>query len=143
MPDDDLPAGPLDLPALDAMGDRAMEHPLVEDRRYHPDGLSPRRLELGLDDGQYPADVAEVRIDVRWFEGGRYSVHYLERHDDRTWQCRWDRHPKDGAPVAHFHPPPDAGESVEPSALDADHHLGVLFAVLDQVRERVGSLYEE
>jgi len=98
---------------------------------------------LSLNGRQYPSPVAAARLDVRWFEGGDYAVHYLETRDDDVWQCRWDRHPKPGAPTAHFHPPPDAASDVEPSQLQATHHLGVLFGVLDWITERTEQLHEE
>ena len=131
------PSGPLDIPTLTVLAQRAATHPLVSDWQFRPDSITPRVLELQVDSEQYPAMVDDVRVDIRWFKGGDYSVHYLERSPAKTWQCRWDRHPKPNAPTEHFHPPPTAEDIVEPSPLDADHHLGVLFAVLDWIGERV------
>ena len=133
--------GPLDVPTLDVMAQRATTHPLVGGWAFRLDSVSPRRLELPLDDEQYPPPVEEARLDVRWFEGGDYTVHYLETRGNEVWQCRWDRHPKPGAPRAHFHPPPDAATGVEPSTLQSTHHLGVLFGVLDWLTERVERLH--
>lgn len=137
MSDPDVPGGPLDVPTLEAIGQRAVTHPLVERWAFRPDSLSPRRLELVLDADGFPEPVEAARLDVRWFEGGDYTFHYLEFRGGDAWQCRWDRHPKPGAPMRHFHPPPDAAPVVEPSDVDASHPLGVLFSVLD----RVGSLH--
>ena len=109
---------------------------------FYPDAMSPRRLELSLDEDQYPSPIAEARLDIRWFEGGDYTVHYLETRDDDVWQCRWNRHSKPGAPKIHFHPPPDAASDVEPSNLQATHHLGVLFGVLDWITERIEKLHD-
>ncbi|WP_458190995.1 hypothetical protein [Haladaptatus sp. NG-WS-4] len=131
------PSGPLDIPTLTVLAQRAATHPLVSDWQFRPDSITPRVLELQVDSEQYPAAVDDVRVDIRWFEGGDYSVHYLEISADKTWQCRWDRHPKPNAPNEHFHPPPTAEDTVEPSPLDADHHLDVLFAVLDWIGDRV------
>ena len=133
--------GPLDVPTLEVMAQRATTHPLVDGWAFRPDALSPRRLELRLDEEQYPPPVAEARLDVRWFEGGDYTVQYLETRGEEVWQCRWDRHEKSGAPTAHFHPPPDAAATVESSPLGSTHHLGVLFAVLDWTVERVEGLH--
>lgn len=115
--------------------------------------MSPRRLELELDVAQYPASIDAARLDVRWFEGGDYTLHYLETDGDGAeaaqgtgnvrWQCRWDRHPKPGEPRSHFHPPPDASAEVVESGIDADHHLDVLFGVLDQIEQRIESLHAE
>lgn len=137
----DSPGGPIDVATLSVMARWASTHPLVERWAFQPDSLSPRRLELSLDADRYPAGVSSARIDVRWYEGGDYTVHYVESHGDDRWQCRWDRHPKPDAPETHFHPPPEASD-VEPSAVDASHHLGVLFAVLDRIDERVRTLHE-
>ena len=133
--------GPLDVPTLDAMAQRATTHPLVDGWAFQPDSVSPRRLELLLNDEQYPSPVEKAQLDVRWFEGGDYTVQYLETRGEDIWQCRWDRHPKPGAPRVHFYPRPDAATSVEPSTLQSTHHLGVLFGVLDWLTERVERLH--
>ena len=135
-------SGPLDIPTLEVIAQRAVTHPLVDGWMFQPDAISPRRLELSVDEGQYPSPITEVRLDIRWFEGGDYTVHYLETRDDDVWQCRWDRHSKPGAPKAHFHPPPDATSDVKPSNLQATHHLGVLFGVLDCITERIEQLHD-
>ena len=131
------------MAALDQVAQRVRSHPLVEEWRYRPDAISPRRLELVLDDARYPDGVTDVRLDVRWFENADYSVHYVESRPDATWQCRWDRHPKPDAPSSHYHPPPDASEDVHPSELDATHYLDVVFSVLDRVEVRVRTLHEK
>lgn len=141
MTGEEYSSGLLDVPTLEVLAQRAATHPIVEQWAFQPDAISPRRLELYLDDDQYPPSVAEARLDVRWFEGGDYTVHYLEMRGTDVWQCRWDRHSKPGAPAAHFHPPPDAASDVEPSILQATHHLGVLFGVLDWITERIEQLH--
>jgi hypothetical protein len=133
--------GPLDVPTLEVIAQRAVTHPLVDGWAFQPDAMSPRRLEFHLDDDQYPPSVVEARLDIRWFDGGDYTVQYLETGGDYVWQCRWDRHPKPGTPTAHFHPPPDA-VGVEPSVLVQTQHLGVLFGVLDWITERIEQLHE-
>jgi len=139
---DDSPGGPLDVPTLELLGRRAVSHGLVEEWALQPDSISPRHLEIRLDSKRYPPAVETARLDVGWYEGGEYTVHYVESRGDDRWQCRWDRHPKPDAPSAHFHPPPDAASEVEPSQIDDDHHLGVLFAVLDWTADRVAALHE-
>lgn len=140
MTPDDRSGAPLDVATLAVMGRRATTQPLVARWRFRPDAISPRVLELDLDIDQYPDAVTAARVDIRWFENGDYTVHYLETRDDDVWQCRWDRHPKSGAPMEHFHPPPNAASKVEPSELQASHHLGVLFAVLGWIGDRVQQL---
>lgn len=142
MSETDVSGGPLDVATLTVLAQRASTHPLVDDWTLQPDALSPRYLELRLDVDQYPAPVEAARLDIRWYEGGDYSVHYLESREGGRWQCRWDRHPKPDAPVAHFHPPPDGASDVAESGIDADHHLDVLFAVLDWVDGRVASIHD-
>jgi len=136
-------SGPLDVPTLDVMAQRAVTHPLVDGWAFQPDAMSPLWLELSLDENQYPSPITEARLVLRWFEGGDYTVHYLETRDDEVWQCRWDRHSEPKAPKAHFHSPPDAAADVEPSTLQATHHLGVLFGVLDWITERIEQLHDE
>lgn len=138
----DSPSGPLDVPVLSVLAQRAASHPLVDGCSFEPDSISPRELRIDLSAAQYPPVVDAARLDVRWFETDQYTVHYVETREDGRWQCRWDRHPKPDAPTAHYHPPPDASASVEPSPLDGTHHLDVLFAVLDWVRDRVQRLHE-
>ena len=135
------PGGPLDVGTLRLLGRTAVTHPLVSGWALRPDAISPRRLRLSLDGHQYPEPVDEVRLDIRWYSGGAYTVHYLERGEDHRWECRWDRHPKPGAPTAHHHPPPDAGPEVEPSTLDDAHPLGLLFDVLEWVADRLAGWY--
>lgn len=137
--DESAPEGRLDPTTLRTMDRRGGSHPLAETWHFRPDSVSPRYLELGLDVRAYPEGVTDARLDVRWFETGDYSIHYVENHDGVRYQCRWDRHPKSGAPRDHFHPPPDAGQPVE-SPLEP-HHLEVLFGVLDWVSERVEALH--
>lgn len=139
----DDPGGPLDVHSLAVIGRRATTHPLVEGWAFRPDELSPRRLEVRLDDGQYPASVTAVRLDVRWFEGDDYAIHYVESRGDDLWQCRWDRHPKPGGPETHLHPPPNASADVEPSPVDDTHSLGALFAVLEWIEARLETLHAE
>lgn len=139
---DDESGGPLDVATLGVLARRATTHPVVEGWTFQPDGLSSRYLEIRLDADQYPTGVETARLDVRWFEGGEYTVHYLESRREDRWQCRWDRHPKPGGPEAHFHPPPDASAGVEDTGLEGSHHLDVLFAVLDRVQARIESLHE-
>lgn len=142
---EDWSGGPLDVATLEVLARRGDTHPLVEGWAFQPDAVSPRRLELTLDDDQYPPVVETARLDVRWFEGGGYAIHYLESRDDEVWQCRWDRHPEPGEPDEHVHPPPDATSVVGPSDFQRTartHHLAVLFGVLDWVTERVKRLHE-
>ena len=134
-------SGRLDRPTMETIGRRAATDPLVESWRFEPDRIAPRSLVLTLDATAYPSAVDAARIDVHWFVTGDYYFHYVEEQNSSRFQCRWDRHPKTDAPRSHFHPPPDAG-GAEPSPL-GDHHLDVLFSVLDWVAERVERCHDE
>jgi len=97
--------------------------------------ISPRLLKLDLDAVLYSDDVAGPRLDVRWFAGGDYVIHYTESHTDVDWQCRPDRHPKPTAPRSRFHPPPDAA-GLKPSSITETQYLGVVFGVLEWIETR-------
>lgn len=137
----DSPGGAIDVATLEVLARRAGSHPLVADCTMQPDAISPRRLEVRLDAEQYPAPVTTVRLDVRWYDDGSYTLHYLESREGDRWQCRCDRHPKPGTPDEHFHPPPDASGAVERSCIETTDYLGVLFAVLDWAADRVATLH--
>ncbi|WP_435099756.1 hypothetical protein [Halorubrum sp. N11] len=146
MPDEDdtgdaTEGGRLDRTTMQTLGRRAETHPLVDTWRFEPDRLSPRSLVVSLDATAYPDAVDTARIEIHWFVTGDYYFHYVEKRGASQFQCRWDRHPKTDAPRSHVHPPADAS-GVESSPL-GDHHLAVLFAVLDWVTERVETLHDE
>lgn len=138
----EMPSGArLDRTTMQTLGRRAETHSLVDSWRFEPDRLSPRSLVISFESTAYPDAVGSARIDIHWFVTNDYYVHYVEDRGASRFQCRWDRHPKTNAPRCHFHPPPDAS-GVEPSPL-SDHHLEVLFTVLDWVSERVETLHDE
>ena len=88
MTGDDHTGGPLDVATLEVLARRAETHSLVNDWAFRPDRISPRRLALQLDDGQYPESVDAARVDVRWYEGGEYTFHYLESWEGDTFESR-------------------------------------------------------
>ena len=143
MTSEEYSSGPLDVSTLEVIAQRAVTHPLADGWMFYPDTVSPRWLELSLDENQYPSSIVEARLDVRWFESGDYTVHYVETRDNDIWQCRWDRYPKLGGSRPHFHPPPDAASDAEPSTLQATYHLGVLFGIFDWITERIEQLHDE
>ena len=69
--------GRLDRTTMETLAHRSETHPLVTSWAFHPDQLSPRRLEITLDSSAYPPAVTSVRLDIHWFVGGDYYVHYL------------------------------------------------------------------
>ena len=103
------PVGPVDYPILQQVRDLLLnEEPLVESAAFD-DPVNPTELivefSAGLD--------APGRMEITWWKRGAYRYHYTEPDDV---DFRFDNHPKDGVPNAHFHPPPDAGQA-EPSFL--------------------------
>ena len=137
--DDPPGGGRLDRTTMRTLGRRASTHPLVDSWAFEPEPISPRSLAITLDPTAYPGDVDAARLDIHWFVRDDYDVHYAEDRGESRFHCRWDRHPKTDAPRTHVHPPPDAGDP-EPSSL-GDHHLGVLFDVLDWIAARVETLH--
>ena len=133
-------SGALDLATLNVLARRANAHPLGAGWVYRPDPISPRRLEVSLDASQYPHEVEEVRLDIRWFEGGDHTFHYIETHDETVWQCRWDRHPNTHNTRLHFHEPP-AGTDISDLDLPSDHPLDVYSTVFEAIEHRIELLW--
>ena len=69
MTGEEYSSGPLDVPTLEVVVQRAVTHPLVDGWAFQPDAMLPRRLELSLDEDQYPLPIAEARLGTaRWRE---------------------------------------------------------------------------
>jgi len=68
-------------------------------------------------------------------------MHYVEDHDDETWECRWDRHPNPHNARLHFHEPPRA-ESVTDLSLCSLHPLEVYPTVLAAIEQRIETLWQ-
>lgn len=108
--------GPLDADAMEQVRETVVElDGLVDRERTGFDSLvDPTVLTVALEDGV--GDAESCRFDVRWYRSGHYSVHHV---DEGGVNYRYDRHPKDDAPDAHFHPPPDAPSAdAEPSCIE-------------------------
>lgn len=96
------PVGPVDYPVLQQTRDLLLsEEPLVESTAFD-DPVNPTELVVELSDGLESAG----RLEITWWKRGAYRYHYTE--PDGV-DFRFDNHPKEGAPNAHFHPPPNAG----------------------------------
>lgn len=129
--------GPPDRQTLRLLEEHLADDPLVASTVFEPSHHEPRSVVVRLDEDRYPPRVSRVRMDVRWFERGDYSFHYVEhRSDGSRWECRWDRHPNEHDPRSHFHRPPD-GQSVEPLSMPSHHPLEVYSTVLGALEERV------
>lgn len=104
---DDLagPVGPVDTVVLQQIRDLVLqEEPLVEETSFD-NPIGPTELVVELTTGMGD----KGRFEITWWQRGAYRYHYTERDGI---DFRFDRHPKDDAPDAHFHPPPDGGPPV-------------------------------
>ena len=129
--------GPPDRQTLRLLERVLGDEPVVVGTEFDPDGYEPRLLRVHLDDGRYPAAVTAVRLDVRWFTTGDFSMHYLETGEDGDrWECRWDRHPNSHDDRLHFHRPPD-GNVIESLVLPSLHPLDVASTVVAAVEKRI------
>ena len=96
------PIGPVSHPVLQQIREIFLtEEPLLETTQFDTP-VSPSELVIECQSGL----DAPGRFEITWWEAGAYRFHYTE--PDGV-DFRFDRHPKDGAPETHFHPPPDAG----------------------------------
>lgn len=97
------PVGPVSFPALQQIRDLLLnEEPLVESTAFD-DPMNPTELVVDLSTGL----DSSGRFEITWWQRDAYRFHYTE---PGGIDFRYDRHPKDGAPDAHFHPPPDGGQ---------------------------------
>lgn len=102
--------GPVSHPVLQQIREIFLaEEPLVETTRFDTP-ISPTELIVEFETGLNAAG----RFEITWWEQDAYRFHYTETDGV---DFRFDNHPKDSAPEAHFHPPPNAGVA-EPSILD-------------------------
>lgn len=76
--------------------------PLVEWATFDS-ALSPGEPRIRFADGIGDADWC--RFDLTWYTSGAYRFHHA---DSNGLDWRFDRHPNDHSPEAHFHEPPDA-----------------------------------
>ncbi|WP_276257986.1 hypothetical protein [Haloglomus litoreum] len=101
--------GPVDYPVLRQIRDLLLEEEPLVDSVGFDDPVNPTELVVefttGLD--------TPGRFEITWWASGAYRFHYTE---SSGFDFRFDNHPKDSAPDAHFHPPPDAGRA-QPSFL--------------------------
>lgn len=86
------------------------QEPLVTESSYD-DPFDPSTLRIHLSDGIGAAE--RTRFDIRFTDRSHYNVHHT---NDADVDFRWDRHPNDHSPLAHFHPPPDAATVDAPAS---------------------------
>lgn len=106
------PVGPVDYPVLRQVRDILLdEEPLIDTTGFD-DPVNPNELVVDLSSGY----ESPGRFEITWWKQGAYRYHYTEPDGI---DFRFDNHPKEDAPVAHFHPPADAGRA-EPSFLGGE-----------------------
>lgn len=134
--------GSPDRQTLQLLESHLSDDALVTKTAFEPDSYEPRLLSAALDPDRYPPAVESVRVDVRWFESGDFSIHYVEhRADDSRWECRWDRHPNVHNARLHFHQPPDGTDVVDLS-LASGHPLDVYATVFTAIETRIEAQWE-
>jgi hypothetical protein len=142
-PEDPVPdsTGPPDRQTLRLLERHLASDSLVAETAFDPDSYEPRLLQALLDTERYPDSVTAVRLDIRWFATGDFSIHYIEEHDEEDqWECRWDRHPNTHNTRLHFHQPPTATESTD-LELPSLHPLEVYSTVFTAIEQRLESLW--
>ena len=133
--------GPNDSEVLRAIRTRFATDDRFERVAFEPDSSRIRSVAARYDRSLTPESVRQARLDIRWYVGGDFSVHYVEdRTNGDRWECRWDRHPK---PIGreHFHPPPNAGDAVATEF--PDDYRDVCSIVTAYVAERFETLWSE
>lgn len=142
-PEDPVPdsTGPPDRQTLRLLERHLASDSLVGETAFDPDSYEPRLLQALLDTERYPDSVIAVRLDIRWFTTGDFSIHYVEEHDEEDqWECRWDRHPNTHNTRLHFHQPPTATEMTD-LELFSLHPLEVYSTVFTAIEQRLESLW--
>ena len=116
------------------VGSRPIESAkIVEEGNLH--------LRVGLSGDYYPNEAA-ARFEIRWYRNDDFNVHYQEKRRDGVWKCRWDRHPNAHNSRDYFHPLSAASRTGAEDAQWPDDHRDVCRLVLDDVEERIESLWK-
>lgn len=149
-PHDDLDASdaPVDFDLLDLIRERLCTSDRFRGAEYRPD-FAPESVVFYLEPGFYPSTVTDVKLEVKWFENGDFSIHYQENYVEGVdtpgerpgFAHRWDRHPNPHNSDDHVHPGPDAPTP----GVDADHPQhwqDVLGMVVEGIDERRNAFRE-
>ncbi|MFC3958957.1 hypothetical protein [Halovivax cerinus] len=132
---------PIDRPILESLQTHLQATAQVAEAVVS-DASGHLELHVTLSASYYPASVTEATLSVRWDTNDDFSVHYRESHEDRTWDCRWDRHPNSHNSRDHFHPPPGASTPGDDASWPVDYR-DVLRFVLGDVETRLTELWNE
>jgi hypothetical protein len=132
---------PIDRPILEFLQTRLQATTQV-DQATITDASGHLELQVSFASPYYPATVNEATLSVRWYTNDDFKIRYRESHPEGAWECRWDRHPNPHNTRNHFHPPPTAPTPGDDASWPADHR-DVLTLVLDEVEERIATLWDE
>ncbi|NHX37592.1 MULTISPECIES: hypothetical protein [Halolamina] len=132
---------PIDRPILEFHQTRLRATQQVEQATI-TDASGHLELHIVLDLAYYPASVDDAQLTIRWYTNDDFKIHYREVHPDHTWGCRWDRHPNPHNNRDHFHPPPAAPTPGDDASWPTDHR-DVLTLVLDEIEDRIATLWGE
>lgn len=132
---------PIDRPILEFLRDRLRATAQVS-RAAVTDESGHLALDVRIEPSNYPDGFDPGRLTVQWCRNDDFSAHYRDRGPDRSWECRWDRHPNPHNDRDHFHPPPSASIPGEDASWPDDHR-DVLSLVLEGVEERIATLWDD
>jgi len=132
---------PIDRPVLEFLETRLRRTGQVEWATI-TDASGHLELRVVFAPGYYPPTVDKSTMSVRWYTNDDFKIHCRERYPDGAWECRWDRHPNPHNTRDHFHPPPAAPTPGDDASWPADHR-DVVAHVLDEVADRVATLWDE
>lgn len=132
---------PIDRPILEFLQTRLTATNQVE-QAVITDATDLLELRVMFSQPYYPASVDKVTLAVRWYTNNDFKIHYREVRADSAWECRWDRHSNPYNTREHFHPPPTAPTLGEDASWPADYR-DVLTLVLDEIEQRIATLWDE
>ncbi|WP_117594468.1 hypothetical protein [Haloprofundus halophilus] len=132
---------PIDRPILEFLQTRLQATAQVAQATI-TDTNGHLELQVTLASSYYPELVEEATLTVRWYTNDGFKIHYREVHPNRAWECRWDRHPNPHNTRDHFHPPPAAPTPGNDASWPTDYR-DVLRLVLDEIEDRIASLWDK
>lgn len=132
---------PIDRPILEFLQTRLIATQQVE-QAVITDVNGHLELRVTFAQPYYPVLVDKATLAVRWYTNDDFKIHYREVHADSAWECRWDRHRNPHNTRDHFHPPPTAPTLGEDASWPTDHR-DVLTLVLDEIEQRITTLWGE
>ncbi|QKY18903.1 hypothetical protein B4589_000405 [Halolamina sp. CBA1230] len=139
--DDGGSPAPIDRPVLEFVQTRLQATRQISGATV-TDASGHLVLQVDMSQSYYPDAVDDAQLTVRWYTNDDFKINYRERHTDHAWECRWDRHPNPHNTRNHFHPPPAASTPGEDTSWPTDHR-DVVALVLDEIEERIATLWSD